>query len=413
MTVVDALVIGGGPAGASAAVWLARAGWRVVLAEQHAYPRQKVCGECLPAGAFSLLDELGVGDAVRRHAGPELKRVGWMDAQSISLAGMPPCATPRERYGRAVGRDVLDALLMERARTEGVDVRQPARVTGVSGRPGEFHCEITAQEGRRRRSGGARAAHAETVIAAVVIDAHGSWERAPRFPILRDAADPADQPAKASDLFAFKATFTGSALAAGLLPVFALAGGYGGMVVANDHRTTVALCLRRDVLHEVRRRRRGVCAGEAVQQHLLESCRGAREALRDAQRQGAWLAVGPLRPGLRVAQTPGVFRVGNAAAEAHPLVGEGMRMALQSSRALVRTLTERSAGPPLRISRGPKFRPRLHFAACCAHIAMRPQLAAPVGRVLQHWPGLLTAAAMLAGKARPASDRLLAPKDFA
>src|SRR5450631_3586319 len=57
----DALVIGAGPAGASVSIRLAQAGWRVVLVEQHEYPRQKVCGECIAAGNMTLIDELGIG----------------------------------------------------------------------------------------------------------------------------------------------------------------------------------------------------------------------------------------------------------------------------------------------------------------------------------------------------------------
>jgi len=51
----DALVIGGGPSGATAALLLARAGWNVVLAEKTAYPRPKVCGEFISATSLPLL----------------------------------------------------------------------------------------------------------------------------------------------------------------------------------------------------------------------------------------------------------------------------------------------------------------------------------------------------------------------
>ena len=52
----DAVVIGAGPAGTAAAILLTLAGWRVMVVEQHAYPRRKVCGECIGAGNLSLLD---------------------------------------------------------------------------------------------------------------------------------------------------------------------------------------------------------------------------------------------------------------------------------------------------------------------------------------------------------------------
>ena len=101
----DALVIGAGPAGSAAAIWLAKAGWRVMLVEQHAYPRRKVCGECVAAGNLVLLDELGVGADFREAAGPELREVGWIDAQAAVSAAMPYCASGSYRYGRALGRD--------------------------------------------------------------------------------------------------------------------------------------------------------------------------------------------------------------------------------------------------------------------------------------------------------------------
>ena len=408
-TDADALIIGGGPAGASTAIGLASAGWRVILAEQHAYPRQKVCGECLAAGNFPLLDDLGVGSDVRGLCGAALERVGWMDHAGMSMADMPQGALPSDAYGRALGRDVFDSLLLERARTVGVRILQPARVRKVRGNSGAFCCDIIDTAGNV--TGSDMGEPTLLISAPIIIDAHGSWEGGPRFEVPGRLTDPARSPGKASDLFGFKATFRGSRLPSGFLPVVAFPGGYGGMVVANDERTTVALCMRRDTLRAVRSRHAGLPAGIAVERHLRESCRGVQNSLRDGERHGAWLAVGPLRPGIRLAETPGIYRVGNACGETHPLVGEGMSMALQSARMLVRSLLRHAdrTGEARRLSAAHRaytdawrtsFVPRMRFAACYAQIAMRPALSRPVGRLLRRWPALLTTAARLAGKAR-------------
>ncbi|MCJ7799762.1 MAG: hypothetical protein MUP33_08410, partial [Polaromonas sp.] len=107
----------------------------------------------------------------------------------------------------------------------------------------------------------------------------------------------------------------------------------------------------------------------------------------------------------------------NAAAEAHPIIGEGMSMALQSAWLLCAQLLHAKprqdvADPAwqreqLRIYAAQwrlAFAPRLRFAAVLAHVAMRPMLAKPMLALLQRWPGLLTLAAAWAGKTRCAAD---------
>ena len=64
----DVLVVGAGPAGSAAAIVLARAGLEVVLVDQHAFPRDKVCGDGLIPDAHNALRNLGVLDEVMAQA---------------------------------------------------------------------------------------------------------------------------------------------------------------------------------------------------------------------------------------------------------------------------------------------------------------------------------------------------------
>jgi len=66
----DVAIVGAGPAGAAAAILLARAGWSVALVERQAFPRRKVCGECVAASNLALLDALGIGAEVEAAPAP-------------------------------------------------------------------------------------------------------------------------------------------------------------------------------------------------------------------------------------------------------------------------------------------------------------------------------------------------------
>ena len=406
----DAVVIGAGPAGATAAIRLAQAGWSVAIIEKKAFPRRKVCGECIAASNLPLLDALGVGEAFDALAGAPLRRVALMWGEHAIEAPLPVQAHPTRPWGRALGRDVLDALLLDRARELGVSVLQPATVKGV---------EPADAAGLRR----VRVESGWGVVALrtrVVIAAHGSWERwgvaqHPQATRLQQA--PAHRP---GDLFAFKANFVQASLAPHLLPVLAFAGGYGGMVLGDRGRLTLACCIRRDRLAALRGAAPGRSAAEAVEAYLQASCAGVRATLAGARRDGAWLAVGPLRPGIRMPLGGGeAFLVGNAAGEAHPIIGEGMSMAMQSAWLLADHLlrhddalragqADAARAAVEQVARDyaeqwrRAFAGRIRLAAVCAHLAMRPAMGgALLAPLLRGWPGALTKAAHLAGKTRP------------
>ncbi|HEY8518875.1 MAG TPA: FAD-dependent oxidoreductase [Gammaproteobacteria bacterium] len=390
----EAIVVGAGVAGSTAAALLAAAGWSVALVERRPFPRRKVCGECVAAPNLPLLDALGVGVAFAALAGPPLERVALYAGDEIIEADLPRAADARHPWGRALGRAELDALLMRRAAELGATLFQACDVRAVRGAPGAYVAEVREARGARRE-----------LHAPVIVRAHGSWERSP------GAGSTRDRGPRASDLFAFKADFAGARLARGSLPVLAFPGGYGGMVVAERGRVTVACCIRRDRLRRCRASARGAPAGLAVERLLEEHCLGVRRALAGARRVGPWLAVGPLAPGARPTwDERSGFAVGNAAGEAHPILGEGISMAMQSAWLLCDLLRPERA----RLVRGAghrevarryaarwrrRFAGRLAWSALYAGLAMRPGARVLLPLLKRH-PEWLTLAARLGGKAQ-------------
>jgi len=403
-TAFDAAIVGAGPAGASLASLLARAGWSVALIERQTFPRRKVCGECVAASNLVLLDSLGIGHTFASRAGAELRRVALMRGRDTIVARLPP-GKGVHRWGRALGREHLDTVLADAAEAAGATRLQPWSLQAIAGAAGRFSLRVRPESAG---AGGDVELHAGLVVAA-----HGSWE-----PLPSERAERRETRA-ISDLFAFKANFRGAVLEADLLPVLSFDGGYGGMVVADSGILTLAGCIRADRLQALRAARPGARAGDAFETMLREECAGVGAALAAATRDGAWLGSGPLRPGVRVGSGDGVFRVGNAAGEAHPIVGEGISMALQSAFVLAALIgRERAAligpasAPAAQLSAHRiyaalwrrRFARRIAVAAGFANIAMRPTLAAAASPLLRCWPQILTAGARLSDKTRCAPE---------
>ncbi|MCP5099564.1 MAG: NAD(P)/FAD-dependent oxidoreductase [Chloroflexi bacterium] len=62
----DVIVVGAGPAGAATAAFLAKNGYDVLLLDRQQFPRDKTCGDAVPAGAIELIQSLGGGDKIKQ-----------------------------------------------------------------------------------------------------------------------------------------------------------------------------------------------------------------------------------------------------------------------------------------------------------------------------------------------------------
>ena len=135
----DVLIIGGGPAGSTAATLLARAGWRVLMLEKARHPRFHI-GESLLPMNLPILERLGVLPAVEsigvRKNGADFPRPADGSTLVFQFSrALRECPD----HAFQVKRDEFDQLLFEHARNEGADCRDGVAVERVEfdhdGRP--------------------------------------------------------------------------------------------------------------------------------------------------------------------------------------------------------------------------------------------------------------------------------------
>ncbi len=143
----DLIVIGGGPAGAAAAIRAARAGAKVVVFEKGKHGRDKVCGDGLTPRAVGALDELKIDlegahriDGVRMIAGKKTRELSW------------PANGRFPAHGAVLPRRQLDAQLIDAAAEAGAEVRfstealpllDGSRVIGVETDGYKIHAPMT------------------------------------------------------------------------------------------------------------------------------------------------------------------------------------------------------------------------------------------------------------------------------
>jgi flavin-dependent dehydrogenase len=142
----DVLVIGGGPAGTTAAAFLARKGWKVLLLEKDRHPRFHI-GESLLPMNLPILQRLGVLEQVAAiglyKAGADFPTPGKSGSEDYNTFRFARALDPKFPHAYQVHRAEFDQLLFKHARDSGVDAREGVKVErvdfGPDNRPAAAH----------------------------------------------------------------------------------------------------------------------------------------------------------------------------------------------------------------------------------------------------------------------------------
>ena len=114
-TEFDAIVVGGGPGGSSAAGYLAKSGARVLLIEKDVWPRDKICGDAVGGKSLSHVNELGVKADLESTPHFRVTGIVFSSPKGNSVrVPLPEEDVQRLEAGYALPRAQFDSLLFNR-----------------------------------------------------------------------------------------------------------------------------------------------------------------------------------------------------------------------------------------------------------------------------------------------------------
>jgi len=288
------IVIGAGPAGSLVALLLARDGAAVTLVEQSAFPRDKVCGECVSATGLSVLGRHGLAEAFT-SVGVPLTHTRLVGHDQTTLLELPASML-------GITRLKMDVMMLDFARAAGVKILQPARAEAI---------EANWVRVRHLSDNTISDLPADMII---VADGRGAVAN----------ASPAERPPATGDL-GIKTHFMGVDAPSNAITLYSTADCYGGVAPVEGGLWNAAFSIP-----AARVKRHGGNIESAFEE-VTQANPTLRNEFTDARRIGRWLAAPLPRYPLRRDWPANVVPVGNAACAIEPIGGEGMGMALASA----------------------------------------------------------------------------------
>jgi menaquinone-9 beta-reductase len=364
-SVFDAIVIGAGPAGSTAACLLARAGARTLLVERQAFPRAKVCGGCLNAQALAAMDRAGLGDRVRGLGARQTSVVRVHQGGRAASLALPP--------GLAVSRAALDAALAGAAVDAGATFITETTALLVDEGPTPAH------DGWRRVSLQPRGAEAASAQTRLVLVADGLSHSS-----LRECAALRSRPARRARVGVGGLGPPGIVeTQSGAITMAVGRHGYVGAVEVEEGRINVAAAFDPGFL------RRHESPGAAVTSVLSEA-----GVAFDGRVAGiAWGGTIPLTRRMPRPAARRVFVLGDAAGYVEPFTGEGMAWALAAAELVVPLALSGIAGWHEGLERewvalyGSRIGREQRWCRLVALVLRQPALVAPLVMLLQRRPG--------------------------
>lgn len=304
----DVAIAGAGPAGAFAAMLLARAGLKVRVFDRARFPRHKLCGDTLNPGALGVLRRhTGVESLLERSDpiyGMRLTGPGGVRVEGVYGSGIA---------GRAITRAVLDQWLIDKAAEAGAQFEENAPVRDVllvDGRVGG----LAVDNGSRNTGAGHRAHRARVVIAA---DGRRST-----IAIGRGLSRQPARPRR----WAIGSYFTGVTGVTTFGEMHVRPGHYIGVAPVPGGLINVCLVVPRES-----RTDRSLANPTDV---LLAAVNGDPELaprFTDARPVDPAVMLGPMAVDATAAGAPGLLLAGDAAGFIDPMTGDGLRFALMGA----------------------------------------------------------------------------------